>query len=99
MIHWKNYSPKEKSRRWNIDRFLSKLKLEFKKLCVDANMVALLATTLEVEKVFGKLGKTPFEPFKEEQEEFMSGRNVTIEKHAQVLGSSLVNFFQKKKNC
>jgi hypothetical protein len=59
-------------------------------------MVALLATTLEVEKVLGKLGKTPFEPFKEEQKEFMSGRNVTIEKQAQVLGSSLGQFLQKK---
>jgi hypothetical protein len=68
MIHWKNYSPKEKSRRWNINRFLSKVKLEFKKLCVVANIEALLATTLEVEKVLRELGKTPFEPFKEEQE-------------------------------
>jgi hypothetical protein len=50
MIHWKNYSPKEKSKRWSIDRFLSKLKLEFKKLCVVANMEALLATTLEMEE-------------------------------------------------
>jgi hypothetical protein len=55
-------------------------------------MEALLAITLEVEKVLGELGKTPFEPFKEKQEEFMSGGNVTIEKQAQVLGSSLVNF-------
>jgi hypothetical protein len=50
MIHCKNYSPKEKSRSWSIYRFLSKLKLDFKKLCVVANMEALLATTLEMEK-------------------------------------------------
>jgi hypothetical protein len=64
MIHWTNYSLEEKSRRWSIDRFLSKLKLEFKKLCIVANMEALLAITLEVEKLLGELGKTPFEPFK-----------------------------------
>ncbi len=74
---------------------MSKLKLEFKKLWVVANMEALLATTLEVEKLLRELGKTPIEPFKEEQEEFMSGGNVTIEKQAQALGSSLVNFFKR----
>jgi hypothetical protein len=31
-------------------------------------MEALLASTLEVEKMLTNLGKTPFEPFKEEQE-------------------------------
>jgi len=43
-------------------------------------MEALLATILEVEKMLKNLGKAPFEPFKEEQEEFMNGGNVTIEK-------------------
>jgi hypothetical protein len=32
-------------------------------------MDELLATTIEVEKVLGKIGETPFKPFKEERDE------------------------------
>ncbi len=58
-------------------------------------MEALLATTLEVEKVLGELKETPFDPFKE-QKEFMYVANVMVEKQTQVLGKFLVNFFKKQ---
>jgi hypothetical protein len=37
-------------------------------------------STLEVEKVLGKLRKTPFQSLKEEQEEFMNGGDVIVDK-------------------
>jgi hypothetical protein len=40
-----------------------KLKLRIKKLCVVRD---LLVVVLEVEKMFGKLGETPYEPLEEE---------------------------------
>ncbi len=55
-------------------RFLSYLWLEIKKLCVMkdyANMDVLFDVALKMEWVLVKLGKTPFELSKEEQEENM----------------------------
>jgi hypothetical protein len=63
-------------------KFLSKLRPKVRKLCIVqncANMEALLAIALEVEKVLGELRETPFNPFKE-QEEFMIVANVMVEK-------------------
>jgi len=60
-----------------------------------ANMEALLAPTLEVEKVIGELRETPFDPFKG-QKGFMYVANVMVEKQTQMLGKFLVNFFKKK---
>ncbi len=60
-----------------------------------ANMEALLATALEVEKVLGELRETPLDPLKE-QEEFMNVANAMVEKQTQVLGNILVNFFKKQ---
>jgi hypothetical protein len=65
------------------NRFLSKLKPKFKKLCIVreyVNMEALLVVILEVEKVFKELGEAPYEPFKEEQENFMNKGDTTMEK-------------------
>jgi len=47
--------------------FFSQLCFEIRKFCVVQNYVA----TLEVEQVLTKLGKTPFEPLKEEHKEGM----------------------------
>jgi len=61
---------------------LSKLKPKIKKLCIVwdcANMEALLAIALELEKVLGELRETPFDPLKE-QEEFMNVTNAMVEK-------------------
>ncbi len=43
-------------------------------------MEALLVVILEVEKVFKELGEAPYEPFKEEQENFMNKGDTTMEK-------------------
>jgi len=64
-----------KGRILNVERrrkFLAHLMPKIKKLCVVqtyADMKKLLATTIEVEKVFAKNGKTPIEPLKEERDE------------------------------
>ncbi len=55
-------------------RFLAHLHLEIQKLCMVrsyANIEKILVAK-EVERVLGELGETPFEPFKEEQEEGMN---------------------------
>jgi len=53
-------------------RSLAHLMPKIKKLCVVqtyADMKKLLVTTMEVEKVLGKIKKTPIEPLKEERDE------------------------------
>jgi hypothetical protein len=41
--------------------------------------------------VFGELGEIPYEPLKEEQDEFMNGRGSIVEKQVQVLNESLIS--------
>jgi predicted component of viral defense system (DUF524 family) len=53
-------------------RFLARLWLEIRKLCVVrtfANIEELVGAATELERVLGELGETPFEPLKKEQEE------------------------------
>ncbi len=57
-----------KRKRW----FLAHFRPEIKKLCVVctyADMDEFLASTIEVEKIMGEIGKMPFEPLKDEQED------------------------------
>jgi hypothetical protein len=57
-----------------------------------ADIEELVGATIEVERVLGELGETPFEPLKEEQEE---GTEETImEKQVTTLNETLVNFFK-----
>jgi len=52
--------------------FLTHLRPEIKKLCVVrtyVNMDELLATSIKVEKVFGEIRETPYEPLKDERSE------------------------------
>ncbi len=50
-------------------RFLARLRLEIRKLCVVrtfVNIEELVGAAIEVERVLGELGERPFEPLKEE---------------------------------
>jgi hypothetical protein len=60
-------------------RFLARLRPEIRKMCVlrvVADIEELVAAAIEVERVLGELGETPFEPLKEEQEEEMTGMSM-----------------------
>jgi predicted aspartyl protease len=76
-------------------QFLARLRPEIRKLCVVrtfADIEELVGAAIEVERVLGELGETPFEPFKEEQEQ---GTEKTImEKQVTALNETLVNFFK-----
>ncbi len=76
-------------------RFLARLRPEIRKLCVVrtfADIEELVGAAIEVERVLGELGETPFEPLKEEQEK---GTEETImEKQVTALNETLVNFFK-----
>jgi hypothetical protein len=53
-------------------RFLARLRLEIRKLCVVrtfTDIKELVGAAIEVERVLGELGETPLEPLKEEKEE------------------------------
>jgi len=52
----------------------------------------VVVTTVEIEQVLGKLGETPYEPMKEEQDETMSGESTTDYK-LHVLNETFINFF------
>ncbi|CAK9869347.1 unnamed protein product [Sphagnum jensenii] len=76
-------------------RFLARLKPEIRKLCVIrvfADIEELVGATIEVERVLGELGKTPFEPLKEEQEEGVA--ETSMEHHVANLNNTLINFFK-----
>jgi hypothetical protein len=76
-------------------RFLAKLRLEIRKLCVVrmfADIEELVGAVTEVERVLGELGETPYEPLKEEQEEESSQTIMEIQVIA--LNNTLINFFK-----
>jgi len=76
-------------------RFLARLRPEIRKLCmvrVFADIEELVAAAIEVERVLGELGETPFEPLKEEREE--GTEDNTVEKQVVALNSTLINFFK-----
>jgi hypothetical protein len=50
---------------------------------------------LEVEHVLDKLGETPFELLREEQEENWSTSDIIIEKNVKLLNESLKNLFKR----
>lgn len=60
------------------------------------NMDVLFDVALEVEQVLVKLGKTPFELLKEQQEENMCIIETTMEKQVQVLNESLINLLKRQ---
>jgi len=76
-------------------RFLARLRLEIRKLCVVrvfADIEELVGAAIEVERVLGELGETPFEPLKEEQEE--GTEETVMEKQVVTLNNTLINFFK-----
>jgi hypothetical protein len=76
-------------------RFLARLRLAIRKLCVVrtfADIEELVGTATEVERVLGELGETPYEPLKEEQEEESS--QTIMEKQVTALNNTLINFFK-----
>lgn len=77
-------------------RFLSKLKLEIKKLCVVRDYVKWNLCWLLYRKMFGELGEIPYEPLKEEQDQFMNGRGLVVEKQVQVLNESLISLQRRQ---
>jgi len=52
----------------------------------------LVRVAVELEKMLEKLGKTPYEPLKEEQEEGVS--KTMMEKRITTLNNTLINFFK-----
>ncbi len=52
----------------------------------------LVGVVIEVERVLGELGKTPYELFKKEQEEGAS--ETMMEKQVTPLNNTLINFFK-----
>ncbi len=57
-----------------------------------ADIEELVGATIEVERVLGELGETPFEPLKEEREEGMT--EMTMEHQVANLNNTLINFFK-----
>ncbi len=58
-----------------------------------ANVEEILAIAKDVERVFGELGETSFEPLKEEQEEGMHN-DTLLEKQVSTLNESFINFLK-----
>jgi hypothetical protein len=59
---------------------------------VFADIEELVGAAIEVERVLGELGETPFEPLKEEQEEGLV--ETSMENQVVALNSTLIYFFK-----
>jgi hypothetical protein len=57
-----------------------------------ADIEELVGAAIEVERVLGELGETPFEPLKEEQEEGVA--ETSMEHQVAALNNTLINFFK-----
>jgi len=57
-----------------------------------ANIEELVGVGTKLERVLGKLGKTPYEPFKKEQEDGAS--KTMMEKQITTSNNTLINFFK-----
>jgi len=76
-------------------RFLGRLKPELRKLCVVrtfADIEELVGAATELERVLKELGKTPYEPLKEEQEDGVE--ETMMEKQVNALNNTLINFLK-----
>jgi len=76
-------------------RFLARLRPEIWKLCVVrtfADVEELVGAATELKRVLGKLGETPFEPLREEQEE--GATKASMEHQVAALNNTLINFFK-----
>jgi hypothetical protein len=90
-LFWKGKVQDVEQRR----RFLARLRPKIRKLCVVrvfADIKELVGAAIEVERVLGELGETPFEPLKEEQEEGLT--ETSMENQVAALNSTLINFFK-----
>jgi hypothetical protein len=77
-------------------RFLARLGLEIRKLCVVRTFVdieKLVGVAIELERVLGEIGETPFEPLKEEQDEGVE--ETLMEKQVTALNDTLVNLIKR----
>jgi hypothetical protein len=57
------------------------------------DMDELLSTVIEMEKVLGEIGETPYEPLQEEKEEGLALGETSTNKQLQELNETLVNYF------
>ncbi len=56
-------------------------------------MDEFLSTVIEVEKMLGEIGKTPYEPLQEEREEELTLGETNTDKQLHELNETLVNYF------
>jgi prephenate dehydrogenase len=58
---------------------LARLRPNLRKLCVVWTYINIeeVVTIVEIERLLGELGETPYEPMKEEHDEIMSGKSTT----------------------
>jgi len=77
-------------------RFLARLRLEIRKLCVVrtfTDIKELVGVVIKLEKVLGEFGETPYEPLKEEQKE--GALETMMKKQVIALNNTLINFFKR----
>jgi hypothetical protein len=80
-------------------RFLARLRPKIKKLCgvwTYTNIEEMVIVIVEIERVLGKLGETPYEPIKEEHDEIMYEESTT--NHQLHVLKTFINFFGKGTN-
>jgi len=76
-------------------RFLGKLRLEIRKICVVrtyTDIEEMVGVATKLERVLGELGETPFEPLTKEQEEGVA--KTMMEKQVNAFNDTLINFMK-----
>ncbi len=76
---------------------MAQLRPELKKLCVVktyTNIKDMVITTIEIERVLGDLGETPYDRLKEEKDEDVTDESST-DKQLSMLNETLIHFFRE----
>jgi hypothetical protein len=78
-------------------RFMARLRPKIRKFCLVrtyTNIEEVIVVDVEIERILGELGATPYEPMKEKHDETTS-RESTTNRQLNVSNESLINFFGK----
>ncbi len=79
---------------------MARLRPELRRLCVVrtyTDIENMVVATIEIERVLGDLGETPYDPFREEKDEDVTGESST-DKQLSMLNETLIHFFKESGN-
>jgi hypothetical protein len=81
-------------------RFLARLRLELRRLCVVktyTDIEEMVIVAIKIQRLLGDLGETPYDPLREEKDEDVIGES-SIDKQLSMLNETLIHFLRESGN-